>query len=69
MQTHILSLTLHPGVEPKVKTFYESNHVAYQIKGNLAQSTMQEHILSVQNPLSPGMGSNIFTEIVTFHIK
>ena len=35
MQAHILSLHTHstPGVGSKVKSFFESSHVAYQNKG------------------------------------
>ena len=51
----------------------ESSHVAYQIKGNEAKSTMQVHILSLYTPSVPGVlskGLNIFfLKEVNFHIK
>ena len=49
-----------------VKTFFFlSSHVAYQIKGNGAKTTMQAHILSLHTIVAPGVGSkgqNIFSE-------
>ena len=36
--------------------FTESSHVAYQIKGNGTQSTMQAHICA-STPLTSGVGS------------
>ena len=38
-------------------SFSESSHVAYQIKGNRAQSTMKANMLSLHTPTTPGMGS------------
>ena len=50
-----------------VKTFFfaESSHVAYRIKGNGTQSTMQAHILFIHThprPLNGVKRSNIFAE-------
>ena len=47
------------GVGSKGQTisFSEHNHVAYQIKGNLAQNTMKANMLSLHTPTTPGMGS------------
>ena len=47
------------GVGSKGQTisFSESGHVAYQIKGNLAQSTMKANMLSLHTPMTPGVGS------------
>ena len=38
-------------------SFSETSHVAYQIKGNLAQSTMKANMLSLHTPTTPGVGS------------
>ena len=49
----VLTQTLDPKGDVKGQNiFYENIHVAYQIKGNGAQSTMQAHILSLQTPLT-----------------
>ena len=47
------------GVGSKGQTisFSESSHVAYQIKGNWAQSTMKANMLSLHTPATPGVGS------------
>ena len=47
------------GVGSKGQTisFTESSHVAYQIKGNWAQSTMKANMLSLHTPATPGVGS------------
>ena len=44
------------GVGSKGQTisFSESGHVAYQIKGNRAQSTMKANMLSLHTPMTPG---------------
>ena len=49
--------TLNPGGGVKRFFFFESVHVAYQIKGNGAKNTMKEHILSLQTPLTPRLVS------------
>ena len=52
---------LTQGVGSKGQTisfaFAESSHVAYQIKGNCAQSTMKANMLSLHTPATPGLGS------------
>ena len=64
------------GVGSKGQTisFTESSHVAYQIKGNLAQSTMKAKKLSLHTPTTPGVGSKghiffSFLKVVMLHIK
>ena len=49
MSLHTLST---PRWGQKAKTFFfsESGHVAYQINGNITQSTVQSHILSLHTP-------------------
>ena len=42
-------------------TFSEYGHVAYQMKGNDECSNMQAHILSLQAPSAPGVGSKVKT--------
>ena len=44
---------LTPGLGSKGQTIYfsESSHVAYQIKGHWAQSTMKANMLSLHTPL------------------
>ena len=51
---------LTPGVGLKGQTIYfsESCHVAYQVKGNWAQSIMKANMLSLHTPTTPGVGSN-----------
>ena len=63
--THTRSL----GWGLKVKTFFfsESSHVAYQINGNGAYSTMQAHIFL--GPWSGVKGSNFFLIVVMLRIK
>ena len=41
-----------------LKSFSESSLVAYEIKGNWAQSTMKANMLSLHTPTTPGVGSN-----------
>ena len=52
---------LTQGVGSKGQTIYfsESSHVAYQIKGNWAQSTMKANMLSLHTPATPGWGQKI----------
>ena len=47
------------GCGQKVQTisFSESNYVAYQIKANLAQSTMKANMLLLHTPTTSGSGS------------
>ena len=51
----------------------ESSYVAYQIKGNVAKSSMQAHILSLHTPSTPWWGQKVknITESshVAYHIK
>ena len=65
MLAHILSLHTPstPGVWSKGRNifFTESSHVAYQIKGNRAYSTMQTHSLSLQTPSTPRLGQKVKT--------
>ena len=76
MVANILS-TEHPrprgwGQKVKLFLFSESSHVAYQIKGNLAQSTMKANMLSLYTPTTPGMGSKghfFKSSLVTYQIK
>ena len=67
---------LTQGVGSKGQTIYfcESSHVAYQIKGNWAQSTMKANMLSLHTPTAPGVGSKghiffSFPKVVMLHIK
>ena len=76
-----LILSQHTSSVPRVGSKYPNIfflkvlcHVAYQIKGNEAQSTRQAHILSLHTPSTRGVGSkgqNIFSECgyVAFQIK
>ena len=50
-------LTLGVGSKGQTISFTESSHVAYQIKGNRAQSTMKASMLSLHTPTTPGVGS------------
>ena len=50
-------LTQGVGSKGQTISFPESSHVAYQIKGNLAQSTMKADMLSLHTPTTPGVGS------------
>ena len=65
---HVVCLFTHP--RPLVwsfngKTFFsESSHVAYQINGNGAMSTMQAHSLSYTHLLSLGQVKSSDIEIV-----
>ena len=45
------------GSKGQTKSFSESSHVAYQIKGNWAQSKMKANMLSLHTPTTPGVGS------------
>ena len=45
------------GQKVKLYLFSESSRVAYQIKGNWAQSTMKANSLSLHTPTTPGAGS------------
>ena len=51
--------------------FSESSHAAYQIKGNGAWSTMQEHILPLHTSSTCGSGSKIkeIPNVAMLHIK
>ena len=78
MQALFLSLhtPLTPvGVKRSKHFFSENSHVAYQIKGSGALSTMQAHILSLYTPSTPGVwsnGQNIFfseCDHVAYQIK
>ena len=44
------------GSKGQTISFCESSHVAYQIKGNLAQSTMKANMLLLYTPRTPGLG-------------
>ena len=63
------------GVGSKGQTisFSESSHVAYQIKENLAQSTMKANMLSLHTPTTAGSGQKViffsFLKVVMLHIK
>ena len=50
-------LTQGVGSKGQTRSFTESSHVAYQIKGNKAQSTMKASMLSLHKPTTPGVGS------------
>ena len=50
-------LTQGKGSKGQTISLTESSHVAYQIKGNLAQSTMKASKLSLHTPTTPGVGS------------
>ena len=66
-------LTQGPGSKGQTISFTESSHVAYQIKGNLAQSTMKASMLSLHTATTPGVGSKghfcSFLKVVMLHIK
>ena len=51
------SLTQGVGSKGQTISFSENSHVAYQIKGNLAQSTMKANMLSLHTSMTPGVGS------------
>ena len=55
------------GVGSKCHTIYfcESSHVAYQIKGNLAQSTMKANMLSLHTLTRPGRVEQSVTCLAT----
>ena len=65
------------GQKFKTLLFSESSHVAYQIKGNGAQSTMQAHIISLHTPrphpqpVGSGEKDNFFSNCghVAYQIK
>ena len=63
------------GVGSKGQTIYfcESSHVAYQIRGNGARSTMKANMLSLHTQTTPGVGSKLilfsFLKVVMLHIK
>ena len=50
-------LTQGVGSKGQTISFSESSHVAYQIKGNSAQSTMNTNMLSLHTPMTPRLGS------------
>ena len=52
-------LTQGVGSKGQTISFSESSHVAYQMKGNRAQSTMKANMLSLQTPATPGVGSKV----------
>ena len=55
-------LILFPyGVKRSKHFFPECSHVAYQVKGNGANSTMQAHILSLHTLSIPVVGSKVKT--------
>ena len=45
------------GVKRSNYIFSKSSHVAYQIKGDGAQSTIKANMLSLHTPTTPGVGS------------
>ena len=45
------------GSNGQTRSFSESSHIAYQIKGNLKQSIMKSNMLSLHTPTTPGSGS------------
>ena len=47
------------GSKGQTRSFSESSHVAYQIKGILAQSTMKENMLSLHTPMTSGWGQKV----------
>ena len=49
--------TLRVGSKGQTIFFFERSHVAYQIKGKCAQSTMKANMLSLHAPTTPGVGS------------
>ena len=62
--------TLDPGGGIKWSNhifFSESSNVAYQIKGNLPQSTMKASMLFLHTPSIPGVGSKC--QIVFFFVS
>ena len=50
-------LTQGVGSKGQTISFTESSHVVYQIKGNLAQSTMKASMLSLHTQTTPGVWS------------
>ena len=66
-------LTQGFGAKGQTISLSESSHVAYQIKGNRAQSTMKANMLSLHTPATPGGGvkSSFFSflKVVMLHIK
>ena len=66
-------LTQGVGSKGQTISFTESSHVAYQIKGNWAQSNMKASMLSLHTPTIPGVGSKghflSFLKVVMLHIK
>ena len=73
MVANVLPIYLLLGVGSKRQnsTFSEHGHVAYQIKGNDECINMQAHILSLQAPSIPMVGSNvvffIFKEVMLLY--
>ena len=61
------------GMGSKGQTMYfcESSHVAYQIKGNWAQSTMKANMLSLHTPTTPMSDYFFFTKsgLVAYQVK
>ena len=55
---HVANVGL--GSKCQTISFSESSHVAYQIKGNRAQSTMKANILSLHTPSTLGYGQKVF---------
>ena len=53
------SSTQGVGSKGQTISFSESVHVAYQIKGNRAQSTMKANMLSLHTPATPGWGQKV----------
>ena len=66
-------LTQGVGSKGQTISFTESSHVAYQIKGNWAQSTMKASMLSIHTQTTPGVRSKghfcSFLKVVMLHIK
>ena len=66
-------LTQGVGSKGQTISFTESSHVAYQIKGNWAQSTMKASVLSLHTPTTHGVGSKghfcSFLKVIRLHIK
>ena len=66
------SLTQGVGSKGQTISFSESSHVAYQIKGNWAQSTMKANMLSLHTPTTPVLRSKghfFLLKVVMLHIK
>ena len=63
----------HGGVKRSNHFFTESSHVAYQIKGNLAKSTVKANILSIHTAsIDPWGGVKcqfFFLKVVILYIK